>query len=580
MSVSVSMSVSVPVSVPVPVPVAVPVSVLVSVPVSVPVPVPVSVPMPSQTAQVSRISPQTSRISRLSLSLTLCSSLMTLAHLGCDEEPNSSIEMGGMSALGSSGGESGDTGESVGGSRGGDAGNSVGNRAGERDQGFNQDLDEGSAGRFPSAGEGAGTASSTSGEMSGEDAGSEPPLSGEMSGALAGDQAGVTAGGESSPPEVTCDEPRASDERVIALGFPFSETLGESGRTLGLYRVNESGALRPWGARVDVGFKVKSLRFSRDGLWLIALGEDGGVATLDLRANSPILTSSAEIISGYFKAIESGRVAREFDLVNGNSAEDGGIYTLYLKCDGAVELAARYEPLRLIQGISRLRDTPQDVIIFGGQALFDPIDPIDLRWMRQERADEDWRGIAELDVFADALDAINIGSSPDDRWLLLVNGSPFTEEGGQVRFIEILRDPPELVERQSFEGYRDARGAWFTPDGRIALVTQFEPGRVQVFTRDENAQDLSERWRPDINLTGFGLASALAITPTLSMATTSEEELSWWAFVPTTSPAGGSFVSPIYINYDGAVMSLPTSRLGDSASDIAGPIAAWPEIKQ
>ena len=89
----------------------------------------------------------------------------------------------------------------------------------------------------------------------------------DLGGSTAGD-----LGGQESPEPVVCETPRDLSERIVALGFPFSDTIGEYGQTLGLYRVDGTGSLSAWGDRLDVGFKVRSLSFSSDGLWLIALG--------------------------------------------------------------------------------------------------------------------------------------------------------------------------------------------------------------------------------------------------------------------------------------------------------------------
>ena len=123
--------------------------------------------------------------------------------------------------------------------------------------------------------------------------------------------------------------------------------------------------------------------------------------------------------------------------------------------------------LRLIQGYKRAHTAADQVFVFGGQALFDPIDLIDVRWLNAEtsEAGTTWIELSTLDIFEDFIDAINLGLSPLSNWLTVVNGSPFTEEGGQVHFIEIQQEPPSLREAFVFEGYSDVRGAWYLPQG-------------------------------------------------------------------------------------------------------------------
>ena len=374
------------------------------------------------------------------------------------------------------------------------------------------------------------------------------------------------SGGESMPilEEVTCEESRADDARLIALSFPYSDVLGEEGRSVQLYRLSATGTLDSWGDRLELSAKSSVLRFSQDGWWLVSVSERGRVTSIDLRGPIPLITDTFDLPLGAYSTVQSSHRSRVFDVVNRNSNELAGLYSLHLDCEGGLALDEDYYYLRLIQGFQRFTSAPLEAIVFGGQALFDPIDPIDLRWIKYD--EDGWSEYINLDVFSDFIDAINVGLSPQGDWITLVNGSPFTEEGGQVRFIEINQDPPSLNERFLFEGYSDVRGAWYLPQGDTVLITQFEENAVQFFAKDQNV------WRPAQRVEGIGLARHVAMIPPPPQT----DERGVWLLIPSVSPTGGSGVSMLQAIDGESVMSLPTYALGDGYTNIPGTIAGWP----
>ena len=418
-----------------------------------------------------------------------------------------------------------------------------------------------------------GAGESAAGEMvagessAGASAAGEMVAGDELAGVSAGTSAGSSGAGQINAGEemmTSCEPNRAADAPLVAVGFPFGEEIGVPGQEVGLYQLTPDGALSAWGARVNVGFKAQSLSFSEDGWWLIALSEDGELAAIDLR-DEPQLATTGTLPQGYFSAVQLADKPRRFDLVNSNNDEESGLYTVQLGCEGELEIEMNHYYLRLIQGFERFTGSSQDAIIFGGQALFDPVDLIDLRWVRD--SGDGWTSIAQADLFEDHIDAINVGLSSRGDWVGAVNGSPFTEEGGQVRFIAIERDPPQLRQAQLFEGYRDVRGLWFLPDDSAALITQFEVGTVQVFRR------VGDEWTPGASRGGLGLAEELALTPA------PEPQSGWWAIVPNTVPTGGSQLTPVHVLSGGSITALSSTPLGSNATDLPGPVAAWPSAE-
>jgi hypothetical protein len=346
--------------------------------------------------------------------------------------------------------------------------------------------------------------------------------------------------------------------------------VGEKSDDVGFFRLSDEAELTPWGERLGLGFEVKHLRVSADGWWALALSERGELASIDLRGGAPVVQARLTLPSGSFHGVQRGGVERQFDLMDGNSQPSAGLLSVQLSCEGALELneEARY-PLRLTYGAQRLQrsEERQEVIIFGGQATFDPVDPIDLRWLRREG--DAWVERATLDVYQDSIDTLNLGFSAQTMWAALPNSSAFSSEGNEVRFIKLSEEGGEasLGGEQRFEGMESARGAWFLPSGDAVLVTQLEPGVVQVFELE------GEIWRLGQRLTGLGLAEQLALT------SAPEESEGWWALVPYTSPSGGAGLGLLHTLSGGATMSLPSLPFGSGFTNIPGAVAAWPEAR-
>ena len=371
----------------------------------------------------------------------------------------------------------------------------------------------------------------------------------------------VNEGGLALMDDRPCLDVRSPRERLIAIGFPFSEVIGEDGQDIGIFRF-DGEEFQQWGARIQVGFKPASISFSHDGQWVLALSEEGHLASISISGDTPVLAQSTQFVGGYFSSILPSHKPNHFDLINSNNDDLAGIYELSLECDGEASLEEIYLSLRLTQGFARFNSDPNRALVYGGQALFDPIDPIDIRIY--EYASTAWTLLAHLDLFNDHIDAINVALSPNDTWAVLVNGSPFSDEGGYIHILGIDPAQPSLTPHQLFDGFTDVRGAWFSPNGSVLLVTQFQPGIVQPFRlRGEN-------WTPELPIDQIGLANELVFIPS------PQGNLEWWAIIPSTSPSGGSELALLLISEAGEVSRRPSVYLGDGFINIPDAIAAWP----
>jgi len=439
-----------------------------------------------------------------------------------------------------------------------------------------------------SAGHSAGSSSSSGGEGGALIAGVSVSGGAEQGGALAGITAGAEggetpdagveagvqggeAGGE--PPtggaQDDCGVSAPSDEVRVAISFPYSDVIGVDGEAVQVYRATSEG-LTPWGERMTVGFRPAALRFSHGGLWLIALGERGGVVTIDLRGDEPTIAERLELPSGAFRSIMRHPTRAEFDLPDANSTEDGGVYTLELSCEGALSPSLEHFPLRLTYALQRSSERPEWAIVLGGQARFEPIDNIDLRLLNA--GDVSWRQVVEHDLYSDAIDAKGVALSASGRWAGVVNGSPFSTEGGHAHIMSVTFDPPSLQVSQSFEGLTDARRALFTPLEDRLMVSLQEPGALQLIDNVNGVWSLGDR------VSGIGLIDDFSLSGPPEWATEAEgrgQAGAVWVWAPMTSPNGGSWLSRVAVTPGVPALMLENISLGEGFSSIPNAIDVW-----
>ena len=197
-------------------------------------------------------------------------------------------------------------------------------------------------------------------------------------------------------------------------------------------------------------------------------------------------------------------------------------------------------------------------VLLGGQTVFEPLDERDVRLLVREGVG--WTELDAFDIFGDFVDAGRIAVSPDGGTLLIPNGSPFSEEGGQVAVVSIRGD--RLLERHRLNDLPDARQVIFAPDGRTALVTRAEPGRISVLA------DTGEGLEVVDELRGVGLADQMALVH--------RGGLSGTVLLPSVDPAGEPNVAMVRMEGPGQVTDLGQLDLGAGVENIPGAVAVMP----
>lgn len=193
----------------------------------------------------------------------------------------------------------------------------------------------------------------------------------------------------------------------------------------------------------------------------------------------------------------------------------------------------------------------------GGQTVFDPVDDDDIRLL--EYRDHAWTQRAGFDIFMDFVGATRIAASPDGTQALIPNDVPFSTEGGQVAVLSIAGD--DVWEVGRLDGLPDVTEALYSPDGRIALVTQTEPGRVKVLVKEGNSMEL----------TGQEVRAGVA----QQMASIARGPLAGLVLVPATSPADGPELVVLRMEGD-AVTETQRLPLGRGYDNIPHAVAVQP----
>lgn len=380
------------------------------------------------------------------------------------------------------------------------------------------------------------------------DSGGEPPLPD----AEAPDAAPVDPGCALGP------DPDPDLPRVLLVGHPFGAVPGEDGTEISAWAVEPDGDLTP-GARIDVGFRPERIAFVPSGRFALVLGEDGTLGILAVDDAEEVTLIDAVGLPGAGAADlvvdPDGLYAHA---VFADVDEDSGVYTVGIGCDGALKPEPPHFSLRLSDSFALVPDAPDRAVLLGGQAVFEPLDDFDLRVL--ERGPQGWEQVGQADLWGDFVDSAGIGIAGDGRTVLIPNGSPFSEEGGQLMVAKIEGDT--LIEVTRLGGLGDLRQVRFAPDGETALVSRLEDGIVSVVTNTEDG------WQVVDDIGGVGLAEHLAIVQRGAHA--------GLVFAPSVSPADGPQLVTLQVEAPGVVRHVRTMLLGEGSPQIPGPAAVAP----
>lgn len=410
----------------------------------------------------------------------------------------------------------------------------------------------GGSGSGAAAAGGAGDGGSAAGGAGGSDPGA--------GGAGGRDPGTGGAGGDTGGPCPVLAEGPKDRARVVLVAQNFSDEVGVPGTEIRSMTLSRDGALADDGIRYDVEVRVGDIAFLPSGDRAVVLGEDGEVMLLRVEGVDALETivglSLPGADYGSLKIVDDGDRAL-IHVVGNNSTEDGGVTTLTLDCEGAGLDVLAFESLRLTDDIA-LFDDGQRAVVRGGQAVFEPVDEDDLRlwgW-----AGDGWMELVAADIYADFVNADEIGVSAAGDLAIIPNNSLVSDEASQLVVVRVEADA--LVEVQRIVDLPDPALARFSPDGSTVLVSLASSGVLVGFER------AGERLAESMRLPGIGAP--------FDAATIQEGELAGLTLISSTDPAGEPNIALIWMEPNGQLEDLGQVDLGAGSRNIPGPIAVQP----
>lgn len=345
--------------------------------------------------------------------------------------------------------------------------------------------------------------------------------------------------------------------RVAVVGFPFTDTPGVDGTDIAVFRLGGAG-LDPTAARFDVMTRPKRIRFLPGGGHVVVLGEDGVVHTVRIEgADAPAIVDSLALDGSGWNDLVVDPDGLFAHVVSTDVTEAAGVFTLAIGCEGTLDVLPAHFGLRLASTLALMPGDADRALLLGGQAVFDPIDDDDTRLL-ERTAEGHWQQVGAFDLWGDFTDAAGIGVHPDGTSALVPNGSPISDEGGQLMIVGL--DGDSAVDAGRIEGMDDARSAYFHHGG-TALVSRLEPGRISVVVREGGDYAVVDELR-------YGLPEDFAIVQ--------RGALDGYVVVPAVSPAAGPQLVTLRIVGEGAVEEVAVLQLPSGGQNIPGTVAVSP----
>lgn len=347
-------------------------------------------------------------------------------------------------------------------------------------------------------------------------------------------------------------------ERILLIGHPYGAVAGEAGLAVRSLTLPVGGELRDDGIRLEIGVRPARIAFSPDGGNALVLGERGTLVSLRVDSVREItIVDRVQLpVPGSHDIVFQPGTRRAW-IVIGGVDESTGIFTVELAEDGKITVLDSPYSVRQASALALLPGTGQRAVLVGGQVSYDPVDPRDLRILDWKHGQ--WAEVAALDIFQDQIDTLGIAVSADGRTVLVPNGAVYSSEGGQCLVLGVEGD--RLVERQRLTDLPDLRAARFAPDGRTALLSQFEPGRVVVLDCDGGQAKITARLRVPL---------------AAEMAMVERGPDGGRVVIPSVDPADGPQLVVLKVAAPGQVEETQRLRLGPGYINIPGTIGIAP----
>lgn len=360
-------------------------------------------------------------------------------------------------------------------------------------------------------------------------------------------------------PGLLCDlgDPGDDDRpRVVLVGHPFTAKPGAPGKTIRSMSLEPGGMPVDDGVLLDVGVRPARIAFVPSGSIALVVGEDGDVVSVSVEgAQDLTVVDSVKLPSADYGDIAISQDGTVAWVVGLNVNETSGVSVVHIGCDGALSVdTSGFCNVRLAESIAALPGE-QTAVLLGGQTVFAPKDPDDVRLLG--RNGDAWVEIGAFDVFKDFVNTGRIAASPDGSRVLVPNSSAFSFEEGDISVLAI--GDGVLTEVDRITTLSAVSEALFSPDGLTALISRPEVNRVAILS------DLGSGLAVTGEIKGIGLADQMALVDRGS-----SEGL---VLIPSVDVNGGPNVAVLRIDGVGVVTDLGQVELGTGSEAIPDAIA-------
>ncbi len=357
---------------------------------------------------------------------------------------------------------------------------------------------------------------------------------------------------------ITCNFGAAGDTerpRTVLVSHPYDANAGR-GHEVRSLTLQQNGTLVDNGMRLDTGARVKALAFVPSGELALALGEDGELVSLAVLGTTLSVLDMIQLPSADYGEIHISPDGQTAWIIGLNVAETSGISVVRIDCSGLLlEEPNLFLNIRLAESLAFLPGG-QRAVLLGGQAVFDPMDPKDLRVL-ELNALGGFSEIDNADIFHDIVSTGRIAVSPNGRTLMVPNNSIASNETSLVLVADI--NGTVLSEASRIMNLDGPEEALFSPDGVAVLVTRPEANRVTVL------RDSGSGWAVAFEIGGLGLVDQMAMVPRGSLL--------GLVLLPSIDTNGTSNVAMLKIDPNGVVRDLGQLDFGDGFEEIPEAIA-------
>lgn len=291
-------------------------------------------------------------------------------------------------------------------------------------------------------------------------------------------------------------------DRLLVVSHPFGKDGSTCGRYIEFFTFSEVGSFLRLNDRVEVGDCPIKVKFSPDGLFLFVIVNNGHnpqagtQAVVVLKKNiggkfvvykefSEFSKQNPEYIA--FKRDGNKVFIADFD-IEGN----GGIHIITK--DNENWIYKKEIPIALPKAMVVLPDDRFMVVVAGKE-------PYDIAVLDIEREEI----VSQYDLFNDFVDALGIDVTPDGKYIVIPNSSPYSELGNTLSILRVSYSDgiPTLSLESILSNVNEPSASLFTTDGKYLVVTNFSKNYTSLYAFNDGKLDLLNR------VTSMSLADAM-----------------------------------------------------------------------